>query len=670
MSSVPPTPASPGTYNPDSIGGKIAQSDIPEQVAAGVEGLTRGVLPTGYARMISKASGAGSEYDARQAKYGKTAGAAEAGGSIVRDIVSTAVAGPMALFGNAALNTAGQLADEAYEHDPRLTREHIALIAGSEALSAGTGYVGGKALEYLAPAGKVLMKGAANKLGNMLEAAPKNAQRVAKIARTSGLDELVDKAVEQGVFTRSRSAAIATADSEMKRIGTDMDVLLSQADSVAAGKPPIPGVDRATQGALKGALAQLRQTSTPAAKTVLKQGMKDLQESGFKPTEMERLIKNIKKAIPGKADGYTTGVLMQLKDHLTQVADANLQGLGINSAALRELETNYASQVALKNSVPQNTLGDLARWGAKKAGKELLIAGAEQGAEAAGVDPSVARGVGGAAGLLALGSGNSMPAGALRGAAGSALSAAYKAGRGLSNWDKNVFAKFLGKVLQSKAEEAAKAVASGVTKRAVLPTAEEALKLATQYAANPQSFHMAAYNHVDASGTLPVEHADLAANDLANLLDTVNYHLPARATQGNPIAPPQGRQLSSSQTLKLRQAVHAINNPLEALQDGNAVGVGVVRSQYPATYESFIRGLLDRVGPNAPITHPARSVIERLGLDTTRRKTAAAVQQIYKIPPPQPPGSKKPRGKENTSFQVKRVENSATHNTDVQNDSE
>ncbi len=210
-----------------------------EGSAAAIEGLGRGLFTKGFSSVEKGAGGASAEeIQARAAAHPKTAAVSEFLGEGMRGIATYTLAGPAALYANAALNTAGQTADEAYDHDPSLTREHVAQTALLQTLSAGLAHGSPAVLAGISATGKAVM-GSATKWGSKLLT---ESPQLAKIARAGGLPGLAEKALQDGIFTQGRAAGMKAAKESLRSIGSKMGVLQDMADSAAA-VPPAEGGD-------------------------------------------------------------------------------------------------------------------------------------------------------------------------------------------------------------------------------------------------------------------------------------------------------------------------------------------------------------------------------------------------------------------------------------------
>lgn len=206
----------------------LVQSDVPEKIATGVESFYRGALPTGVFDTLEEKLGGASPQDikAREEAHSGISHATEFTGNLLRDTAAVALGGPLAMYGVAAANTAGQTVHEAINHDPDLTTEHVASTLLREMLGATIGLVGGAVLDK---AGRAIM-GGAKAVGKRLM---QGGWRAEALAAKSELDAAAEKAFEQGIFSKARAKGIEESDRKLADIGDKMNTMLKPVDQIA-----------------------------------------------------------------------------------------------------------------------------------------------------------------------------------------------------------------------------------------------------------------------------------------------------------------------------------------------------------------------------------------------------------------------------------------------------
>jgi hypothetical protein len=612
-----------------------------ESVAAFGQGLGQGALTDGGYNVASQALGGATPESIQglNEMHPKASGMGHFIGSTVRDLAAMAAVGPMALFVNAAVNTAGEAADLAYNHDPRLTREHVMKTAMTETLGAAAGIAGGAALNAAGRVGSSLVKSAVGRAGEMLA---KGSARMG-VEAAGALDDVAEVAIRTGVFTRGRAAALKAAKDGQKAVGDSMSQLMDMADHVGVGRPPVPGTYTATLAAAKEAVQGLRFGKNQAVVEGADRILADITNKPPTPSEMGQLEKKIGDLMgqAGAEDGHAMGTLSIFKNKIKDATNTVLQGLGINPAAYRNLQTQYSAHKLLEDSVPKTGFKEIG----KAIGKGAGILALEQGAEAVGVDPKYAKtGAAIALGASLKGSGLlKATLGARTAIKGAANAGQYTLGQGLSEIDRSSFALFMAQQLHSSAADAAATVAAGTVKNAVLPSLDGLVEAVMNHAQNPEFGSRKNYDRL-AKSPLPANFQDTGVNDHDMAMHALQTQLPARLTMTNPAAPPVSRTLNATESLKLRRYAHGMMDPIGVLKSPHPEGLSAVRQHYPATYEAFTQELLQRVGVNAPAGHPARRVMEQLGLDQSLTHAGLIAQLVHGINPAPPPGDRSHKG--------------------------
>ena len=676
----PPLPArhhTPVAQQPTVAKSTSEPESVLNTVGAGSQGLLAGLTGGLSNPALAAADGTGMGFGSKGIVEGRKEHPAyqlgDKVGSFLRDTAAAALVGPMAWYGNAALNTAGQAADEAYNHDPRLTVEHVGRIAAGQAVGAAVAHLGGVGLESLSAGGKLIMSAAAKKAGQVISSV--GGSRVARYLSGGTLEELGEKAVQQNVFSQSRAAATKTVQAVIKKVAQDKDAMLAHADEVAGlAPPPAQAMDylHTTMANLEYELGL-----TKIGNAGIKKLRKNLPGDPL-PSELEmlrqRLVDESGKAMR-KNDGLAIGKITQARASVETVLDHMLETVGVAPAHIHELRNQLQAQYTVLAGIPKHTLDwkTLVRGGAGIAAG----AGTRAAAKSVGAPEWAADAAGLAAGAAVGGAGSSTKptmAGIVKTGVSLAQSAkgrlaegVYKAGKSMSEVDTGAFATFIAQTMDREIDKAANAVVGGTFHQAVLPHTDEILHAVTGWAQNPETYRFNVAKHLD-DHPLPQSYKDAGAAKVEDLFGVLQQHLPAKATSPNPLAPPAARELSSQESYTLRRAAHGAFNPLGELKDPTPTGVAVVKQLHPALYENFVQKVMGHMGPNSPATHPARRVLEQLGADLSVRRAGAIVQQLYKAQPAPPPGAEKSHHTTQNVTKISNVTNSPTHNEAVQQD--
>lgn len=612
------------------------EDDVLEQISAGLEGTTRGLLGPG-ASAISHATGAGPELEARAAKYPKTAAVTEGVGEMFRDIASYAVAGPAGYFANGALNLAGKTADEAYQHDPVLSREHVMIGMAREMFGAGLKSIIPVGVEALKPAGKWAM-------GKAVQAASATVGK-----RASGyLGGLLEDALNMGIFGAGRARGTAALQSSAAEATSHVDRLLALADR--AGPVENPELGRFLEHAY-GA------TSDKAAKKILAQAAK----SAYKGTpsafyDAEQVLQAGIEAAEEAGNGATHNALQKVKDAVKMHNDVQFTKRGVHIDAIRELHETAKSHSQMAEKLA-NALPPIDYAGA-------ALASAQKGAVGVGIETAAQALPPGAvkmgAELLGLSAAGGAAKPLAKAAVPSVIQGMYSGGKGMGElFDQSTFFAWLGGHLGQQADQAAAAVLGGIPGPAIKHTADDYIEALTSHFHQPEAVRRNLADHVS-SLPLPTAAHDASQADAQTLMALGQSVLPERIKQGNRFASPSSRMLNFNESVQVKRKVDALVDPIATLQNPTPEGLAQVMTAYPGLYKQFMVSVAMRGGPNMPSTHPGRQALDKLGVTAEISKLQAITQQVYKMPVQPPPGAQQSGGKTVNNITNNRVTHSQT----------
>lgn len=624
----------------EGIVNDIVQSDIPETVAAGVEGFYKGALPKGTNDLLEKKLGGANQeqIDARSIAHPIVSNVAEFAGNMFKDIASTAVAGPLALYGNALLNTIGNTLNKADNADPALTRESMNANLMSELFSAGVGHAGGALIGKLLPSGKAVMSAA--------ESAAKGAFTAAEDVGEGTLSRAAKQALEQGIFDKGRETGRQIAKANKAEMQGALNKFLGMADEATPEAAQLSdGVHKLYFDEIAGAMEQLKFSGAKAARTELAGVAKELQrmKTALKPSEMldiEDRIADAGKVAAKSGDSDAMGAIQRLQQRVGSISDDLFTRKGVSPDQVREFKQSIDAQQAAIDAIPKRSL-------AKDLGRLALHGPALAAAHATGIP---------GAGLVALGIvGRSTPEAGLnigKSALGYGAQKAYNIGSALTEFDKGIFAQWLGKEAGVGAEKAAQRALSGAAQAGATlsGTGDHIFPQLEAYEINPQLYIQHLKDTLDAS---PLAQSDkeqaLQDNQMAMQYLQMNKPRPANPS---PFAPAGARAIPKIDQITFKQKIKGVLDPESVLSNPTEAGLEAVRMVHPATYSAYVNEIVKNVGPNTQHSGRARQLLNTLGVDISMEQAGFTAQNLYKPSPPRQQGSQPQKGGDKINLSV------------------
>lgn len=657
----------------------IVTSKAAEDIAGGTEALFRGLLPKGTFNALEVGLGGAkqSEIDARAQANAAVNKTVEFGGQLMRDSAAIALAGPAALYGVAALNTVGETAQDAVNHDPNLTVEHVAHRLAGELLGASAGLVGGAvAGKVIGAAAKAVVTGgeltgrAVSSAGRWLTEGVEQrmGQRAAKLATDGAELPEINKAVsdmlENGTFSKGRAAALEHIALVRQQAQQGLKDMLAPFDGAAtAAESASPAAKEVVQRVAKlPSIAEDFALLHPEKKTLSAETLTP-SDALHLESVLERSAKEASKV--GRAD--KANELLGTYQQVRPLTEKFMAERGLSPAEVRQMQSEILAQDAVEASIPTKslpTLKTLGSAGVKSALKVGAVEAVGKAANLVGVPGFItSRATGVALGAMGLKGSEALAKDIGPAVLQTAEQKAYNVGAALSNFDRSVFAQHFANLTGNDLMQAAgKALVQGATIVPALTVSDDVLANLQALGRNPEGVLQATTRAAD-KAPIPDEHKPEVIARVADTISTLAKELP----QPDPMAPPGARSLPRRKERQLARTLQALTDPGSVVQNPTKEGIQALQRHAPATHAALVKGLVEHAGPNVgPGTH-ARRILDAMGFNADMANASRMAQKLY-APPPPPPGRSgpKPRAVHNTSVTINQRSTASTAVDDVE----